>query len=129
MKVNPDNKCVFLKGIDFLESPVRHGEGKLIAMNNKVLDEMKSKNLITLWYADAEGNPTMDYPANPNGSTDAIAGVCNESGRVFGLMPHPEAFIYTFNHPRWTRGECSGEEGAGMKIFRNAVEFAEENLL
>jgi len=64
----------------------------------------------------------MDYPANPNGSTDAIAGICDETGRLFGLMPHPEAYHHRTNHPRWTR-EWLPEEGRGLALFRNAVAF------
>ena len=64
----------------------------------------------------------MDYPANPNGSAHAIAGICNETGRLFGLMPHPEAFLHRTNHPRWTR-ETLPEEGQGLAIFKNAVAF------
>jgi phosphoribosylformylglycinamidine synthase len=64
----------------------------------------------------------MDYPANPNGSVDGIAGICNSTGRIFGLMPHPEAYLHYTNHPRWTR-EKLPEEGMGIDIFRNAVDF------
>ncbi len=64
----------------------------------------------------------MEYPANPNGSALAIAGLCSESGRLFGLMPHPEAFLHYTNHPRWTRGNLP-EEGQGLAIFQNAVKF------
>lgn len=64
----------------------------------------------------------MTYPDNPNGSVNAIAGICNESGRLFGLMPHPEAYLCGFNHPRWTR-EKQPDEGQGLFIFRNAVNF------
>ena len=64
----------------------------------------------------------MDYPANPNGAANAIAGICNETGRLFGMMPHPEAYLHRTNHPRWTR-EALPEEGQGLAIFRNAVNF------
>jgi phosphoribosylformylglycinamidine synthase len=64
----------------------------------------------------------MDYPANPNGAIDGIAGICNETGRIFGLMPHPEAYLHYTNHPRWTR-EKLPEEGMGLAIFKNAVDF------
>jgi phosphoribosylformylglycinamidine synthase len=69
----------------------------------------------------------MDYPANPNGSEDAVAGVCDPSGRIFGLMPHPEAYLSPYNHPSWTRRAALGlslpEEGEGVALFRNAVSF------
>jgi phosphoribosylformylglycinamidine synthase len=64
----------------------------------------------------------MDYPANPNGAIDGIAGICNETGRIFGLMPHPEAYLHYTNHPRWTR-EKLPVEGMGLAIFKNAVDF------
>ena len=69
----------------------------------------------------------MEYPYNPNGAAAAIAGICDETGRIFGLMPHPEAFLYGVNHPRWTR-EKVPEEGMGLAIFRNAMEYIRKNL-
>ena len=77
---------------------------------------------VALRYVDNHGKVTEAYPANPNGSEGAIAGICNETGRLFGLMPHPEAYLHRTNHPRWTR-ECLPEEGQGITIFRNAVTF------
>ena len=74
----------------------------------------------------------MTYPLNPNGSIDAIGGLCDETGRVFGLMPHPEAFLYPWNHPDWTKRRALGVEtatGEGLPIFANAVNFANANLL
>jgi len=67
-----------------------------------------------------------DFPANPNGSVDDIAGICDPTGRVFGLMPHPEAHTERTHHPRWTR-EDRPEEGIGLRVFRNAVEYAKAN--
>jgi phosphoribosylformylglycinamidine synthase len=64
----------------------------------------------------------MDYPANPNGAINAIAGICNETGRIFGLMPHPEAYLHYTNHPRWTR-EKLPVAGMGLAVFKNAVRF------
>jgi phosphoribosylformylglycinamidine synthase len=75
------------------------------------------------------GRPTMDYPANPNGSAAAIAGVCDPSGRLFGLMPHPEAYVHRTHHPRWTRLPDLPEEGLGLRFYRNAVEFIRQELL
>ena len=78
---------------------------------------------IVLKYADERGEPTMDYPANPNGSLRAAAGVCDPTGRIFGLMPHPERFVSAIHHPRWTRhdGIDTSAEGQGLRIFRSAV--------
>jgi phosphoribosylformylglycinamidine synthase len=70
----------------------------------------------------------MEFPLNPNGSMNAIAGLCDESGRLMGLMPHPEAFLHRTNHPRWTR-ESLPEEGDGLILFRNALEYLRSNLL
>lgn len=120
------SKCVFTKGIKSIYLPVRHGEGKFVVKNPQVLARLKKDNHIVFRYADSEGN-FAGYPNNPNGSVDNIAGICDATGRVFGMMPHPEAFQHRTNHPAWTREELP-EEGAGMAIFRNAVEYAVKNL-
>ena len=77
-------------------------------------------------YANADGSLAEEFPANPNGSLNSIAGICDETGRVFGLMPHPEAFLSPYNSPTWTADQLKGElpaEGDGVQIFRNAVEY------
>jgi phosphoribosylformylglycinamidine synthase len=122
LKANPQSPCVFTRGIETVYYPVRHGEGKFMAEHSAVLAEIEAKNLVAFQYCDASGSVTMDYPANPNGSIRAIAGICNETGRLFGLMPHPEAFLHRTNHPRWTREDLP-EEGQGLAIFKNAVTF------
>ncbi|MDD5712263.1 MAG: phosphoribosylformylglycinamidine synthase subunit PurQ, partial [Smithellaceae bacterium] len=122
LKGNPQSPCVFTKGIDGVYLPVRHGEGKLIAKDSATLWELQKRNLVAFRYCDAAYKPTMTYPMNPNGSAAAIAGICNETGRLFGLMPHPEAYLHYTNHPRWTREELP-EEGMGLALFRNAVSF------
>ncbi len=86
------------------------------------LAELDRAGQIVLQYADRDGRPTQAYPENPNGSPAAVAGVCDPSGRIFGLMPHPERFIDPWQHPRWTRrGVKPGESGDGLAIFANAV--------
>jgi phosphoribosylformylglycinamidine synthase I len=122
LKTNFQSPCVFTRGIDVVYYPVRHGEGKFVPENGAILEQIKMKNLHAFQYCTADGIITMDYPANPNGSINAIAGLCNETGRLFGLMPHPEAYLHRTNHPRWTR-ETLPEEGQGLAIFRNAVTF------
>jgi phosphoribosylformylglycinamidine (FGAM) synthase-like amidotransferase family enzyme len=122
LKANAQSPCVFTKGINIVYYPVRHGEGKFVPEEDLALRQMEEKNLIALQYCSNGGDITMDYPANPNGSVSAIAGLCNETGRLFGLMPHPEAFLHRTNHPRWTR-ETLPEEGQGLAIFRNAISF------
>ena len=107
---------------------MRHGEGKFICDSEETLSEIMDNNLAALYYADEDGKPTMAYPQNPNGSVNAIAGICDPSGRIFGLMPHPEAFTHPTNHPRWTRMEILPEKGEGMAFFDNAVRYLQENL-
>ena len=82
-------------------------------------------------YAGPDGSPTEEWPWNPNGSPGAIAGVCDPSGRLFGLMPHPDAFLYGFQHPMWPRRRIEGavpDEGDGVAIFRNGVDAAAAGL-
>ncbi|HET6419069.1 MAG TPA: phosphoribosylformylglycinamidine synthase subunit PurQ [Geobacteraceae bacterium] len=130
LKNNPDSPSVFTRGIKKgIYLPIRHGEGKFYVDSHQVLDRIESLNLSVLKYSDPEYKaPTMDFPLNPNGSMNAIAGICNETGRLMGLMPHPEAFVHRINHPRWTREELP-EEGDGLILFRNAVEHIRKNLL
>ncbi len=122
LKANAQSPCVFTEGIDVVYYPVRHGEGKFVPESDAILEEIEKKNLVAFQYCTVDGTTTLDYPANPNGSTHAIAAICNETGRLFGLMPHPEAFLHRTNHPRWTR-ENLPEEGQGLAIFQNAVKF------
>jgi len=129
LQVDPGTRCIWLQGIETLEVPVRHGEGKFIPRDDAVLNRLRDNGQVVLRYANAEGLPANGaFPLNPNGSVDDIAGICDPSGRVFGLMPHPEAFLHRTNHPRWTR-EALPEEGAGLKLFQNAVQFVEANSL
>ncbi|MFA6239743.1 MAG: phosphoribosylformylglycinamidine synthase subunit PurQ [Candidatus Hydrogenedentales bacterium] len=123
----PNTKCVWLKGIDRLELPVRHGEGKFIPRDNDVLKALADSGQVALRYCRLDGAPARgEFPVNPNGAIDDIAGICDPSGRVFGLMPHPEAYVDRTNHPRWTREDLP-EEGAGLQVFRNAVEYIRES--
>jgi phosphoribosylformylglycinamidine synthase len=129
LKVNPDSPCVFTRGMKGVYLPVRHGEGKFIPKDEDVLKELRKRALIALQYTDAScGWPVMEYPLNPNGSVDAIAGICDETGRLMGLMPHPEAYLHRTNHPRWTREDLP-EEGMGVAFFRNAVQYIRNHLL
>ncbi|MBN1380062.1 MAG: phosphoribosylformylglycinamidine synthase subunit PurQ [Deltaproteobacteria bacterium] len=122
LRIDRKSPCVYTKGQRGLYLPVRHGEGKFIVDSDVVLERLQKDHLIALQYShDNYQNMTMDYPANPNGSVRGIAGICNETGRVFGLMPHPEAFLHFTNHPRWTR-EKLPVDGQGLSIFKNAVQ-------
>jgi len=127
LKVNQSSPCIFTKGIKDLYLPIRHGEGKFISKDNETREMLNKSEQIVVQYTDENGKPA-GYPFNPNGSEDNIAGICDETGRIFGLMPHPEAFLFRTNHPRWTR-EKIAEEGQGLQIFRNAVNFIKDNLI
>lgn len=109
--------CVFTKGIKpRIYLPVAHAEGRFTAPSG-VLAQMEANRQVVFRYASAE------YPCNPNGSDANIAGICDATGRIFGMMPHPERFLTKWNHPRWTR-ENLPEEGDGVAIFKNAVNYA-----
>ena len=114
-------KSPFLKGYERFQLPVAHGEGNIIAREPWILKGLDQAGQVVLRYVDVEGKPGP-YPINPNGSEDDIAGLCDASGRVLGLMPHPERHVLPTQHPRWTR-EGLKPEGDGLRLFRNAVEF------
>ncbi|HNR33326.1 MAG TPA: phosphoribosylformylglycinamidine synthase subunit PurQ [Candidatus Hydrogenedentes bacterium] len=121
LTADPGTRCVWSQGITGLELPIRHGEGKFIPRDDAVLERLRANGQVVFRYAGPDGAPARGaYPANPNGAVDDIAGICDPSGRVLGLMPHPEAFVARTQHPRWTREEFP-EEGAGLQVFRNAV--------
>jgi len=125
LKTNQKSPCVWTKGIETIYLPVRHGEGKFIARNGEIRKKLIEHNHIVAQYADDKGD-LVSYPWNPNGSELNIAGICDETGRIFGLMPHPEAFLFPQNHPRWTREKS--QEGEGLKIFKNAVNFVKNKI-
>jgi len=118
LKVNKQSPCVFTEGLDSIYLPVAHGEGKVVAA-----PEVLSRLNVVLYYTDEQGNTDAGYPDNPNGSVNNIAGICDASGRVFALMPHPERHLRGTQHPQWTRLGAR-EYGDGFPIFRNAVEWA-----
>jgi len=128
LKVDPDSPCVFTRGLESLYLPVRHGEGKFVCDSEQTLQELERRHLSVLKYAAADLRPTLNYPENPNGSVAAIAGICDLSGRLFGLMPHPEAYVHRTHHPRWTREQLP-EEGMGLWLYQNAVRFVRDELL
>ena len=129
LKTNPASPSIFTRGIEKgIYFPIRHGEGKFVASSPTVLKMIEERNLAVLKYSVPDySSPTMEFPLNPNGSENAIAGICDETGRLMGLMPHPEAFTHFTNHPRWTR-EKLPEEGDGLILFRNAAEYVRKNL-
>jgi len=137
LKVNSSSPCVFTKGISHLDLPVRHGEGNFFATSSDI-ERLFSNNQVVMQYAGEDGDPAEGkWPRNPNGSIRDIAGICDPTGRIFGLMPHPEAFHDMTNHPDWTRKKESlsregnvieSWEGDGIRIFRNGVEFIRSEM-
>jgi phosphoribosylformylglycinamidine synthase len=146
LAAEPGN-CVFLHGIREIELPVAHAEGKFVARDENVLETMRADGLFVLRYAPiadfgAQGvrgivdsrnqsdirNPKFEnssqvpYPDNPNGAMGNVAGICDATGRVFGLMPHPERFVDATQHPHWTR-EPVRTAGDGLRVFQNAVRY------
>ncbi len=116
--------CVFTQGLDQMDLPIRHGEGKLHVPSKTLLADMEEQGCVVCRYVDpATGEPTTQFPANPNASRQAIAGLCDSTGRMFGLMPHPEAFLHRVNHPQWSRKESTQPDGDGLKLFVNAVNY------
>ncbi|PLX79597.1 MAG: phosphoribosylformylglycinamidine synthase [Desulfuromonas sp.] len=129
LAVDEDSPCVFTRKLPNLYLPVRHGEGKFVAKDAATLERLEKEGLVALRYADETFKPSMQYPLNPNGSQGAIAGICDPSGRLFGLMPHPEAYVHRTHHPRWTRENSLPEEGMGLWLYQNAVNFVREEIL
>lgn len=118
LTVNPESDCIFTRGITEMYLPVAHAEGKLVTESGSA----EGLNAV-LRYTDEMGNATPGYPYNPNGAAGDIAGIADETGRIFALMPHPERYIRRTQHPRWTRGE-GADPGDGFKVFTNAVKWA-----
>ena len=132
MKTRPESSCIFTRGLQEMELPVRHGEGKFIA-DDETVDKLFENNQVVLQYTRDDGEIAQgEYPFNPNGSFKDIAGICDATGRIFGLMPHPEGYNHWTNHPDWTRWKetlkRSGEQAPrgltpGIQIFKNAVDY------
>ena len=130
LKADPASPCIFTSGIDRgIYMPVRHGEGKFLCDSAATLERIESGHLAVLRYSDAAyAAATLEFPANPNGSVNAIAALCDPTGRLMGLMPHPEAFVHYTQHPRWTR-ETLPEEGDGLILYKNAAEYVRQKLI
>lgn len=132
LRVNEAAACVFTKGLSGMELPVRHGEGKVVAEMDTIKALLENRQVV-MQYAGEDGTAAQGkWPFNPNGSIQDIAGICDPTGRVFGLMPHPEAFNHFTNHPNWTnqrealsrQGKTPvSQDGEGIRIFQNAVEY------
>jgi len=122
------SKCIWTVGLAPLELPIAHGEGKFVPANQAVREALKENDQIALVYTGADGSsPAGHWPDNPNGSTDDIAGVCDATGLVFGLMPHPERHLSPMQHPAWTsRGIDPNGDGPGLQIFQNAYRYVRQ---
>lgn len=123
---------VFLRGIEELEVPIAHAEGRLVVRDEAVLRQWREQDQIALRYMarngqTVDGDELLPFPDNPNGAVANIAGLGDPSGRVLGLMPHPERFLFGTQHPRWTRLGLTGD-GDGLKVFRNAVEYFSDDF-
>jgi phosphoribosylformylglycinamidine synthase subunit PurQ / glutaminase len=132
LAVNGASPCIFTQGMTQLDLPVRHGEGKFFT-TNETYRRLATNQQVVLRYATVEGQPAQgEFPFNPNGSLGDIAGICDPTGRVFGLMPHPEAYNHWSNHPQWSRQKENIKRGLsampqgvtpGIQVFANAVAY------
>jgi len=132
------SKCIFLNRLisdpvsenddtGSLNIAVNHGEGKFFA-DNKTIQKIENQNLVVLRYVDESGQTTQAYPQNPNGSLEAIAGICDPSGRILGLMPHPEKFVEITQHPNWRRWKFANQKKPdGAAFFENMINFANQS--
>ena len=120
------DKCVFINKDQRIYLPMAHGEGKVVTQTPEILAKLQNEGHIAFRYVDKDGKEG-GYPVNPNGAVDSIAGLCDCTGRVLGLMPHPERFVRRTQHPHWTR--LNDDLAAdGIEIFNNAVQYAKSNL-
>ena len=113
--------CVFLRDVQSMYLPIAHAEGKFVAVDDALLDQWETAGQLAIAYCSGDTSSERS-PANPNGSQRNVAGVCDVTGRVFGLMPHPERFVQRTHHPQWTRHD-ENLTADGLAIFRNAVEY------
>lgn len=125
LQIEPHSSCVFLQNMknQIVSYQVAHGEGKFYA-SQKNIEDIEKNNLVALRYIAEENKATQQYPANPNGSLHAIAGITDPTGRVLGLMPHPERFVRIEQYPNWRRTKI--DKPQGLPIFTNMVKYAKE---
>ena len=137
LQIDSDSPCIFTRGMTSVELPIRHGEGKVVAEAD-VISRLRETRQVVCRYALPEGSPANGrFPENPNGSMDDIAGICDPTGRIFGLMPHPEAFNHPTNHPHWCEAKALARKpgegvdtlppASGLRIFQNAVDYIRGN--
>ena len=135
LEFDTNSPCIWTKGLTRIRVPVRHGEGKFVTNDKNLLDKWNQSGQLVVRYVDPkESYPSISdnllpYPLSPNASWRNIAGVCDPSGLVFGLMPHPEANHSTWLGATWTREDVEHGEGEGMTIFHNAVNYVKSQFL
>ena len=120
------DRCVFLRDVEQIYLPMAHAEGRFAVRDQAAFDRLEANGQLVLRYCRTDGSgadEVLPFPENPNGATGNVAGLCDASGRIFGLMPHPERFLDATNHPSWTRLAELPEKGAGTKVFENAVAY------
>ncbi len=130
LRVEEDSNCIFTRGYQKGETvlyPSAHKEGKFVLDDDISVDEMEKNQQIVFRYTTPE-EKKPDYPWNPNGSFDDIAGICNPQGNVLGLMPHPERVFHPYTNPDWTKNEARKERGDGKSLFESALRYLEENF-
>ena len=123
-------KSPWTEGIDKISLPIAHGEGKFYAAP-ETLAEIKERNLVAARYVQGEVCTSQNLPANPNGALDDIAGITDPSGRILGMMPHPERAVDFTHRPDWTllkelykrTGREMPSEGPGLQLFINALNY------
>jgi phosphoribosylformylglycinamidine synthase subunit PurQ / glutaminase len=122
------NRCLFTKGLpEVFPLPVAHGEGKFVPESDAFHRELLAGDQVVFRYTDPRGR-RGEYPANPNGSYDDVAGLCNKAGNVMGLMPHPERFAFVHQHSHWTRLKPLPPHGVGLQIFKNMVRYVQKRV-
>jgi phosphoribosylformylglycinamidine synthase subunit PurQ / glutaminase len=114
--------CIWTHGLtQLIDCPIAHGEGNFVVTNRTAAERLMAGGQVALVYANSDGQPAGGvYPANPNGSVNDIAGICNPAGNVLGLMPHPENHVFPYQSPQWTRQELH----SGLALFQNGVRHA-----
>jgi|WetSurMetagenome_2_1015567.scaffolds.fasta_scaffold78674_2 phosphoribosylformylglycinamidine synthase subunit PurQ / glutaminase len=126
LRFESESPCVFTRGLQHMPLPIRHGEGKVFTLDKVLLQALEAAGCVPCRYADPlTGEATQEFPHNPNGSLNSIAGLCDPTGRIFGMMPHPEAYIYPENHPQWDlqrQNRTLPAHGLGLALFSNAVD-------
>lgn len=120
------DRCVFINPGQRIYLPIAHGEGKVVTKDAQTLDKLRSDGHVAFRYVDTDGSEGP-FPVNPNGSMDSIAALTDTTGRILGLMPHPERFMHPTQHPRWTRSKNTVTPD-GRTIFNNAVNYVRSNL-